>query len=100
MLVIAGRITLDPRNREKAVVAAVEMMKETHKEPGCRSYVFSAELDDPGAFRVFEEWESEEALRAHFEMPHMKRFQVAIGGLGVTGMSLQKYQISSVGPIR
>jgi quinol monooxygenase YgiN len=100
MLVIAGRITLDPKNQEKAIEAAVEMMKETRKEPGCKSYVFSAELGEPGAFRLFEEWESEEALRAHFEAPHMKRFQAAMGAFGVTGMSVQKYQISSVGPIR
>jgi quinol monooxygenase YgiN len=100
MIVVAGRITLDPKNRDKAIAAALEMMKETHKEAGCKSYVFSAELEEPGAFRIFEEWESEEALRAHFGVPHMKRFQEAMGGFGVTGMSVQKYQVSSVGPVR
>lgn len=100
MLVIAGRITLDPANREKASAAAIEMMKETLKEPGCKSYVFSSELEDPGAFRIFEEWESDEALRLHFEAPHMKRFQAAMGGFGIKGMAVQKYEISKVGPLR
>jgi len=100
MLVIAGRITLDPKNREKAIAAAIEMMAETRKEPGCKTYLFTAELEDPGAFRIFEEWESDDALHAHFQAPHMKRFQAAIGGLGITGMSVQKYEIASVGPLR
>ncbi len=100
MLVIAGRITLDPAKNSDAVAAATEMMKATRKESGCRTYVFSAELEEPGAFRIFEEWETEEALRAHFETPHMKRFQAAMGGLGITGMSIQRYEISSVGPLR
>jgi quinol monooxygenase YgiN len=100
MLVIAGRIQLDPANRDKAIAAALEMMKATHQEPGCKSYVFSAELDDPGAFRIFEEWESPEALKAHFKAPHMARFQAAMAGFGVKGMTVQKYEVSSVGPVR
>lgn len=100
MLVIAGRITLDPAKKADAVAAATEMMKATRRESGCKTYVFSAELEEPGAFRIFEEWDSEEALRAHFESPHMKRFQAAMGGLGITGMSILKYEIAAVGPLR
>lgn len=100
MLVIAGRIELDPRNRERAIAAAREMMTETLKEPGCRSYVFSAEFDDPGAFRIFEEWESEDALKLHFQAPHMAKFQAAMGTLGIKGMKVQRYEVSKVGPVR
>lgn len=100
MLVIAGRILLDSAKRESAIAAAMEMMQETRKESGCKSYEMSAELSDPGAFRIFEEWESEEALRAHFKAPHVARFQAAMAGFGVRGMEIQKYQIASVGPLR
>ena len=99
MLVIAGTISIDPEKREPAVAAAVEMMRETLEEPGCISYVFSADLTQPGGFRIFEEWESQEALDLHFKTPHMAKFQGVIGGLGLRDMKVQRYEIASVGPL-
>ena len=63
---------------------------------GCISYAFSADLADPGCFRVFEEWESPEALAAHFESAHMQRFRAVIPSLGVREMAIQRYEITSV----
>lgn len=100
MLVIAGRVRIDPARRDEGIAAAVEMMRATRAEPGCLSYTFSADLEDPGAFRIFEEWESQEALEAHFRSPHMAAFQAAVGGLGVREMHVQRYEVSSVGPLR
>ena len=100
MLVIAGTISIDPEKREAAVTAAVEMMEATRREPGCISYTFSGDLSDPGGFRIFEEWESQEALDVHFAAPHMAKFQSAMGGFGVRDMKVQRYEIASVGPIR
>ena len=100
MIVIAGHVVLDPKHREKAEAAAREMMSETRKEQGCISYTFSADLEEAGRFRIFEEWEGDEALRAHFASPHMARFQQAVGGLGVREMKVQRYEVSKVGPIR
>jgi quinol monooxygenase YgiN len=99
MLVIAGTISIDPEKRESAIAAAIEMMEETLKEKGCISYTFSADLSEPGDFRIFEEWESQEALDAHFKAPHMARFQAQMGGFGVKGMQVQRYEIASVGPL-
>lgn len=100
MIVIAGHVALDPTKREQAEAAAREMMSETRKEQGCISYTFSADLEAAGRFRIFEEWESDEALRAHFASPHMARFQQAVGGLGVREMKVQRYEVSKVGPVR
>jgi quinol monooxygenase YgiN len=100
MLVIAGTVSLDPAHRDAAIEAAREMMAATHEEPGCISYVFSAALDDPGEFRIFEEWQDQAALDAHFQMPHMAAFQAKLGGFGVRGMNVQRYEVSSVGPLR
>lgn len=99
MLVIAGRIELDPKNRERAIAAAREMMEATVKEPGCRSYVFSAEFDDPGAFRIFEEWDSEDALKLHFQAPHMAKFRAAMGTFGIKSLKTLRYDVSKVGPL-
>lgn len=96
MLVIAGHIRIDPANREAAVAAAAEVMEETHKEPGCISYTFSGAIDDEALFHLFEEWESQEALDAHFKTPHMAKFQSAMGGFGVKEIKIQRYEVSAV----
>jgi quinol monooxygenase YgiN len=100
MLVIAGEIEIDAANREKAVAAAVAVMEATRREAGCISYTFSADLVEPGRFRIFEEWESPQALAAHFQAPHMAAFQAAVAGLGVKRMAIQRYEVSAVGPLR
>ena len=99
MLVIAGHVKIDPASRDGAVAASIEMMRETRAEPGCISYTFSEDLEEPGTFRIFEEWVSQEALDAHFSSPHMATFQGVVGSLGVREMEVQRYEISSVGPL-
>ncbi len=99
MLVISARVRIDPDHREVAIAAAKKVMAETHKEPGCNEYVFTADFDDPGVFRIFEEWEDAEALAAHFEAPHMAEFQAAMGGFGVLEMDAHQYTVSAKGPI-
>jgi len=100
MIVIAGSVAIDPANRADAVSAAVAMMAATRQEAGCISYTFSEDLEEPGSFRIFEEWESAEALGAHFEAPHMAAFGAAIGAVGVREMNVQRYEVASVGPVR
>ena len=100
MLVVAGRIRLDPAKRAVAIAAARELMRDTRKEKGCISYTFSADVEDEGLFHVFEEWESPAALAAHFQAPHMLSFQKAAAGFGVKEMKIQRYEVSSVGPVR
>ncbi len=100
MIVIAGQIRIDAAHWDKAVEAVKVMMAETHKEPGCHAYEFSADLNQEGVFRLFEEWESEAALAAHFKAPHMAAFQKVIGEVGVKGMDLKRYEVSSAGPLR
>src|SRR5580704_1234046 len=35
-------------------------------EPGCRRYIFAATLADPSRFVLVSEWETQEALDAHY----------------------------------
>jgi quinol monooxygenase YgiN len=100
MIVIAGAVAIDPANRAEAVKTAVTMMAATREEVGCISYIFSEDLEEPGRFRIFEEWESSEALDAHFQAPHMAVFQKAMGAFGVREMKVQRYEVASVGPVR
>ncbi len=99
MIVIAGRVVVDPNKQDAAIPAAQEMMEETLKESGCAAYKFSADLTESGVFHIFEEWESQEALDAHFASPHMAKFRSTVGTLGVKEMTVSRYDVSKKGPL-
>ena len=95
MLVVAGIIRMDPSDVDKAVDAAKAVMAETIKEPGCQTYVFTRDLSEAGTFRIFEEWDDEDALGAHFKMPHMAEFQKVLGSLKITEVNVKRYDVSA-----
>jgi quinol monooxygenase YgiN len=50
-------------------------------EPGCRRYIFAATLADPSRFVLVSEWESQEALDAHYRSEAFADFQLGLDGL-------------------
>lgn len=100
MLVVAGTITFDPTHTEGAKAAAAKVMAATRAEPGNVEYAFSIDMADPSIVRVFEVWDDQAALDAHFELPHVAEFTAAIAGFGVQGMDIVKYEVASSGPLR
>jgi quinol monooxygenase YgiN len=100
MLIIAGTLDLAPENRAKLLEAAEPLMRASEAEEGCQNYLMTPDPFDAGRVRIFELWDSDEAIAAHFQQPHMAEFGAAIGSLGVTGSDLTKYEIASSGPLR
>ncbi len=95
MIIVAGTITIDPAKADDAVAAMSKMMEATHKEAGNLAYNFARDIQDLAVFHVFEKWESEEALNTHMAEPHMAEFMEAMGGFGITGTEILKYEISA-----
>ncbi len=99
MIVIKATARIRPDRRDQAVEAAKTMAAATATEPGNISYTFSQDLDDPAVFHLFEEWDDEESLAAHFTLPHMADFVVALGEVLDGEMPTTKYVVSSYGPL-
>lgn len=99
MLVVAGRITVKPERREDAVRLALDVAAETRKEAGCLSYRFYADLEDPGAFFIFEEWRDQAALTAHFATPHMATFIAQVPELIAGPPTITRYEVASSAPM-
>lgn len=78
MIVVTGIATVAPESAEALKAAARKMAAASREEAGCHAYAFYEDLEVAGRFRVYEEWESAEALREHFATPHMKSFNAAI----------------------
>lgn len=83
MLIVTGIIEINPEHIGPARAAAIKMMEETRKEPGCHHYEFSQLVEDPHKFRVYEEWQDAAALEAHGETAHMAAFREALGEIGI-----------------
>jgi quinol monooxygenase YgiN len=99
MIVIAGHVNIRPELREEAVRAASAMARATRAEAGCRTYRFSADLDDPNLFLIFEEWESDEALAGHFRSEHMRVFREQIPTMVARPSTIVRYEIASQAPM-
>lgn len=94
MIVVAGEIKLAPESAEAARAAAITMGRATRAEPGCVTYRFYEDLEERGHFHVFEIWETADALKAHFETPHMKTFRVTLATLKFLSREITRYEVS------
>jgi quinol monooxygenase YgiN len=99
VIVFAGVIRFDPSRREAAIAMAIETMAVAREHKGCRAYVISLDIEDPGLLQVFQEWESEAALRAHVTDPAAIAARRQFDDLGVREMEIERFDVRSPGPI-
>lgn len=63
----------------QAVEAAIRAcVPPTRAEAGCRSYVAHRDLKTAGQYVFVESWESQAALDAHMQTPHLKALGAAM----------------------
>ena len=82
MILVSGRFRLPVERIAEARPAMAKVIAASLAEPGCRAYAYAEDVAEPGLFRVHEEWDSLEALKAHFTMPHMRDWQAVRETLG------------------
>lgn len=98
MIVVSGTVRIRPDLRDEAIQKAIWMQGLTQAEPGCISYRFYADLEDPNLFRIFEEWESDPHLQAHFKTAHMAEFNKALSQLVAERPNVTRYAVNQHGP--
>jgi len=79
--------------------AIATMETESRKEPGCHTYAFSTDINDPTMVRITELWQDRAALEAHFGMPHMAEFSAALGQLDVQSMDVRAHELGPEVPM-
>jgi len=96
MIIVAGEVLIRPEKREEAISAALAMAQATEAEPGCLSYRFYTDVADPNRILIFEQWETAEALAAHFQTSHMALFQKQIPQFVAEPPSIKRYEVAKV----
>ena len=98
-IVIAAQIDLDPSQRSDALSLAKPHIAAALAPPGCLAYDWSADGNDPARVNVFEEWESEAALAAHFAGQAYAGMRDHIGTFVLTGAVSRKYRLDAESPV-
>jgi len=90
MLIVTGVVEVAEEGVARARDAALAMVAETMKEQGCLVYEFSQVLGHASRFRVYEEWQNQAALEAHFATPHMAAFRAVLADIGVMSSEIHR----------
>ncbi|GAG43898.1 unnamed protein product, partial [marine sediment metagenome] len=99
MLIVSGEIVVEAGAIESVRDALRVVETATRAEAGCITYAFSVDVSDPGMVRIFERWESLDALRAHLQMPHMAEFGAAVATIQPKSVNVQAYEIAQEVPL-
>ena len=95
MIVVVGRVRTDEERRAQLVQVGQRVASASRQEPGCINYQVCQDTEDQDAFVFVEEWESEEALQAHFGSPHIAEFMAAIPGAIVGPPDVKFHTVAS-----
>ena len=99
MLVVTGIVVVAADDAAVARGLMATVATATRQEAGCRTYAFYEDVETPGRFRVYEEWDGDDALKAHFEAPHMATFRAGLGEITVVSRDIVKFQGGEKTPI-
>ncbi|MFD9940992.1 putative quinol monooxygenase [Nonomuraea sp. NPDC059023] len=64
MVIVAGHITVEPRQRDSYLAGCVDVVRQARGAAGCLDFAITADLLDSGRVNVFERWESQAAVDA------------------------------------
>ena len=96
MIIVQGYIPIKPEARDEALTMARRMAEATREELGCITYEFFVGLSDPNTLMLFQEWETMDALMAHFQTDHMEEFLRDLPNVVSGEVITRRYAVQSV----
>jgi quinol monooxygenase YgiN len=78
MIVVVGRVSTDADKRDELLRVGQTVARASREEAGCINYRIYEDTENANEFVFVEEWESDEALQAHFRTVHTAEFMAAI----------------------
>ena len=98
-IIISGTVDLPPEKLDEALAVAKPLIEGALMEKGCLDYDWCPDPLTPGRIRVFERWESEEDLQAHFDDRWYKDMRDTLGSFGILGAENYKYLVDIQEPV-
>jgi len=98
-ILIAGTVNVAPEQRDAHCARPGRTWKPPARSAGCIHYQWGADPLQPGRIYVYEEWESQEALAAHFAGPHYRNMRECIGAHGLISAEVSKFRVNLQEPV-
>ncbi len=96
MIVIHAKIATEPGTTDALKAAIAAMEQASRAEAGCIDYTFTTALNEPTTLRIFEQWQSIDALKAHFATAHMAQFNVAMQKHPPKGIDVKMFEAKEI----
>jgi len=90
---VVARITALPDKVEALKTVLLILIEPTRQEPGAIRYELLQNKSDSTVFTFVEEWESEPALDAHLNSPHIQAALVQLNGLVAAAPDISLYYL-------
>lgn len=99
MIIVSGILRLSAADLASVRTAAAAVLTATRAEDGCIVYSFAEDLLEPGLVRIYEEWESREALAAHGKSAHIAAWHQALSSVTVLDRDLKLIEAGKAEPL-
>jgi len=99
MIVLDVKFHLKDGCHDEAVAAMKTVAAQTLKENGCAEYRFALPMNAGEPIVLFEEWESQDALNAHFETEHLGKFRAKMEEVLEQPPIIRRYVVSEAGSL-
>ena len=96
MIIVEGWVRFaDAGGLARVREAAEAQMRDSRAELGCLDYTYAIDVSDPCVMRVFERWEDQAALDAHFARPHMAPWRAALQAAGIAERNIHAHEVGA-----
>ncbi|MBD2325257.1 putative quinol monooxygenase [Alkalinema sp. FACHB-956] len=89
---VVAHVIAKPDQIDALKALTLSILEPTRQESGCIQYELHQNLQDPTDFTFIEEWESEAALEAHLQTPHLQAAMAQLDGIVAAMPDIRRYQ--------
>ena len=94
MIVMHSEVPVDPNHRDRAIRLLKELAERSREEPGVIQYRVTVDVVDRDVFRIFEQYEDEDAAEAHETSDHLAEFLDKFEGCLVRDSELRVFEVT------
>jgi len=98
-ILIAGHLLFEGQDCAAIIEGGRAFIDASRAEKGCIAYNWSVDPLAPGTIHVFEEWESEADLGAHFKDPSYLSMRAHLERSTLTGFDVSIYSANGKEPV-
>ena len=96
MLVVIATVTGKPDEREGIAAALGACAAASRTDPGCTSYAFWTDVENPDSYASIETWDSQEQLDEHMKTPHVAALFAALADKLAGAPVITTYDVAEV----